>query len=71
MDNGEDEDDLKLVRASASLLSDLEAALPKVLWKPGKTSAQHGHVHKQVKQRDINYILRLVLKTTSLLYCQG
>ena len=33
MEAPDDDDDLKLVKASAGLLADFEASLPKVLWK--------------------------------------
>ena len=39
MDTAEDDDDLKLVKASAGLLSDLELALPKLLWRPSQTAS--------------------------------
>ena len=55
----EEEDDLKLVRASVGLLSDLEAALPKVLWK-SKRGSHGGRVHTQVKRRDLEYVFKLV-----------
>jgi len=60
MDTTEDDDDLELVRASASLLSDLEISLPKILWNPSKSGTGHGAVHSQVKQKDLDYIINLV-----------
>ena len=57
----DDEDtDLKLVRASAGLLSDLESALPKVLWRRAESGSSHGRVHARVKQQDLDYIVKLV-----------
>ena len=60
METAEDEDDLKLVQASAGLLSDLEVALPKLLWNPSKTGSSHGRVHTQVKRRDLDHVIELV-----------
>ncbi|KAK3709468.1 hypothetical protein LTR37_010841 [Vermiconidia calcicola] len=60
METTEDEDDLKLVQASAGLLSDLEAALPKLLWRPSTTGSGRGEVHRQVKRRDLDYVIRLI-----------
>lgn len=60
MESADDDDDLKLVQASAGLLSDLESALPKLLWKPTKSGNTRGRVHSQVKRRDLDYIIRLV-----------
>jgi hypothetical protein len=60
METTEDDDDLKLVRASASLLADLETSLPKLLWKSSKTGNSHGAVHSRIKQKDLTYILNLV-----------
>ncbi|KAK5692963.1 hypothetical protein LTR97_010439 [Elasticomyces elasticus] len=52
--------DLKLVQASASLLSDLESALPKLLWRPSKTEGKHGPVHSRAKRRDHDSIINLI-----------
>lgn len=60
MEEPDDEDDLKLVRASAGLLSDLENALPKLLWKRPKTNTRRGPVHKQVQRRDLQFVVNLV-----------
>ena len=56
----DDDDDLKLVKASAGLLSDLESALPRLLWRPAKNGNHRGCVHTQIKQRDLDYVLKLV-----------
>ncbi|KAK5709326.1 hypothetical protein LTR17_019897 [Elasticomyces elasticus] len=56
----DDDADLKLVQASASLLSDLESALPKLLWRPSKTEGKHGPVHSRAKRRDHDYIINLI-----------
>jgi len=60
MEGGDDEDDLKLVQASAGLLTDLQESIPKLLWKPSKTGAAHGPVHRHVKRRDLDYVIKLV-----------
>ena len=60
MENAEDDEDLRLVKASASLLADLEDALPKILWKPSKSGIDR-KVHTQVKRRDLDYVTKLVL----------
>ncbi|KAK5107621.1 hypothetical protein LTR62_000956 [Meristemomyces frigidus] len=59
--NGTDEDDadLKLVQASATLLSDLQIALPKILWRQAE-GVEHGRVHTRVRQRDLDYAVRLI-----------
>ncbi|KAK3643362.1 hypothetical protein LTR56_006444 [Elasticomyces elasticus] len=56
----DDDADQKLVQASASLLSDLESALPKLLWRPSKTEGKHGSVHSCAKRRDHDYIINLI-----------
>jgi hypothetical protein len=66
MESPDDEDDLKLVKASAGLLNDLEASLPKLLWKRSKTGTGHGPVHKWVKHRDLEYVIRLVRTTVGV-----
>jgi tubulin-specific chaperone D len=57
--NAADDDDLKLQRASATLLSDLERQLPKLLWK---REHQNGlaAVHTGVRETDISRIFTLV-----------
>lgn len=59
MEGTEEDVDLKLVKASATLLADLEDALPKVLWKSAK-SGNGRKAHTQVKGKDLDYITRLV-----------
>ena len=61
MEGADDEDDVKLVKASATLLSDLEDALPKLLWKRKRKDGDVIRVHTQVKQRDLDYVIRLVM----------
>ncbi|KAF2861732.1 hypothetical protein K470DRAFT_214232, partial [Piedraia hortae CBS 480.64] len=52
----DDDDDLKLVKASASLLSDLKESLPKLLWKPGKPR----RAHRQVRKNDLDHVTKLI-----------
>lgn len=66
MENSEEEDDLKLVKASASLLADLENALPKLLSKPAKSGSGR-RLHTRVKRRDLDYVTRLVLYSKHVL----
>ena len=62
MEAVEEDEDIKLARASAGLLADLESCLPKVLWKPSRDNhaAAHGPVHSRVRQKDLDYIINLV-----------
>ena len=60
MESPDDEDDLKLIQASAGLLSDLEAALPKLFWKASKNKSDGRRVHTYIKRKDLEYIIRLV-----------
>lgn len=53
----EDDEELRLVRASNSLLSDLEVSLPALLWK---STASNRVVHRHVRSRDLEYLLQLV-----------
>jgi hypothetical protein len=54
----EGDDDLQLIRASAGLLSDLQSALSKLLWKSG--GAQGRRVHHLVRLRDLEHVIQLV-----------
>jgi len=62
MEHNEEDDDVKLARASAGLLADLESCLPKVLWKPTptRTNAKRGRVHSHVRCKDLDYLINLV-----------
>lgn len=61
MEQNEEEDDVRLAEASASLLSDLEKHLPKLLWKPSRSDTNsHGSVHSRVKRKDLDFIVKLV-----------
>lgn len=64
METTDEDEDLLLVKASAGLLADLERDLPKLLWKPSdngpSTSTNRGHVHTQVRHKDLSYIINLV-----------
>lgn len=50
------DDELKLMRASAGLLSDLQVALSRLLWKRG----DKGRVHHLVRSRDLDHVIQLV-----------
>lgn len=56
----DDDEDIKLVRASASLLADLEQSIPRLLFRPSKSGIGHGRVHCQAKRRDVQYVTSLV-----------
>ncbi|RMY14724.1 hypothetical protein D0868_01291 [Hortaea werneckii] len=60
MEGNDDDTDLQLIKASSTLLSDLQDALPKALWRPSRTDSARGRVHSQVRQRDLDYILKLI-----------
>jgi hypothetical protein len=60
MEHNEEDDDIKLAKASAGLLADLESCLPKVLWKPSRTKAERGRVHSNVRRKDLDYIISIV-----------
>ncbi|CAK1358262.1 unnamed protein product [Cercospora beticola] len=60
MDGAEDDDDLKLIKASAGLLADLESDLPQVLWHKLKTPSARRRAHKYVKRRDLNRLVQLI-----------
>ncbi|KAF2204679.1 hypothetical protein GQ43DRAFT_364104 [Delitschia confertaspora ATCC 74209] len=53
--NAVEDDDIKLQRASSSLLSDLHTLLNRVLRKP-----KNGQVHRRVKESDLDRIFTLV-----------
>ncbi|GAB7330998.1 hypothetical protein MBLNU13_g02503t1 [Cladosporium sp. NU13] len=62
MEGNDEDEDVKLARASAGLLSDLESCLQKVLWKKlaQNDTAAHGRVHSRVRQKDLDYIINLI-----------
>ena len=60
MESNDDDAALQLIKASSTLLSDLQDALPKTLWRPSKADSARGRVHSQVRQRDLDHILKLV-----------
>lgn len=60
MENADDEDDLKLIKASAGLLADLEHDLPRLLFKPSKSRPGHQRAHTRVKKRDLDRVVNLV-----------
>jgi hypothetical protein len=55
----EDDDELRLVRASGSLLSELVTSLPKLLWKPSYARLQR-RVHRRYHAHDLDTIVQLV-----------
>ncbi|KXS97845.1 hypothetical protein AC578_7635 [Pseudocercospora eumusae] len=59
MENADEEDDVKLVKASAGLLADLENELPKLLWKRC-TQGKPRQAHTKVKTRDLDRIVNLI-----------
>lgn len=59
MDTTEDED-IKLQRASASLLSDLQALLDRVLWMLKVENSGYGQIHRRVREADLDRIISLV-----------
>jgi hypothetical protein len=60
MEHNEEDDDLKLAKASAGLLADLESCLPKLLWKPSRKDGERGRVHSHVRRKDLDYVINLV-----------
>lgn len=48
-----DEDDIKLLRASAGLLADLKNLLGRILWKSSKDTGLP-IVHRLVRERDLD-----------------
>ena len=69
MEPNEEEDDVKLARASAGLLADLESCLPKVLWKPCRNDGERGRVHSYVRRKDVDYVINLVCLHVVRLFC--
>lgn len=57
-ENETEDEELKLIKASAGLLADFEAELPKVLWKTIPSSPKR--VHKHVTKHDLNRLVQLV-----------
>lgn len=55
MENTDEDEELKLIKASAGLLTDLEHGLHRLLFKPGMRKA-----HTRVKQRDLDHVVNLV-----------
>jgi len=61
----EDDEELRLVRASGSLLSDLEINLPKLLWKSPAKTGGHRKSHQYVKAGDLEFVIQLVFVRAS------
>ena len=62
---GEDDqnDDVDLLKASTSLLSEIQDALPNLLWKSGTRNAlgeDSRVVHSQVRRRDLEFVVKRV-----------
>lgn len=55
-----DDEDIRLQRASAGLLSDLRSSLEKILWKPTPGSQGQRRVHRLVRQQDLYRLLSFV-----------
>lgn len=58
--NTTEDEDVKLRRASASLLSDLQALLDRVLWKLKVENSGYGQIHRRVREADLDRIISLV-----------
>lgn len=71
MENNEEDNDVKLARASAGLLADLEASLPKLLWKTSRTSSAERRFHSCVRRRDLDYVLNLVCPISGIVLSQS
>ncbi|KAF2152434.1 hypothetical protein K461DRAFT_294099 [Myriangium duriaei CBS 260.36] len=56
--DSDDKDDLLLVKASTTLLYDLEVALPKITWK--QKPDQPRKVHRYVRWRNLEHIIALI-----------
>nr|POE72147.1 tubulin-specific chaperone d [Quercus suber] len=59
MDDGENDEELKLAKISAGLLTSLEASIPNLLWKPSKNDMDHGAVHNCIRKRELDSVIRL------------
>ncbi|KAH7063445.1 tubulin folding cofactor D C terminal-domain-containing protein [Macrophomina phaseolina] len=55
-----DDEDIRLQRASAGLLSDLRLSLDKVLWKSASAFQGQRRVHRLVRQSDLNRLLSFI-----------
>lgn len=60
METEDDENDLKLIKASANFLSDLQTSLPTLLWKSPRSGPARRRVHRQVRRRDLDYVIRSI-----------
>lgn len=65
MEATDDDEDLKLVKASAGLLADLEQNIPKLFWKRTKSGQNRKRVHTCVKKRDLDTVVGLVWEQRS------
>lgn len=60
-----EEDDLKLLRASVGLLTDLQYLLHRILWKTSKDTGT-SVVHRLVRERDLD---RAISKVNLQIHC--
>ncbi|GAB7343292.1 hypothetical protein MBLNU457_1346t1 [Dothideomycetes sp. NU457] len=56
----DEDEELRLVRASGALLSDLEDNLPRLLWKRKDSPNSTPRVHQYVRKEDLVYIVQLI-----------
>ena len=66
MENADEDDDIKLAKASIGLLDSLEQDLPKLLYKSSPTGSRNNRVHTRVRRRDLDHVVNLV-RCSSLL----
>jgi hypothetical protein len=55
-----EEDDLKLLRASVGLLTDLQVLLSRILWKTSKNTGTTV-VHRLVREKDLDHAISKVI----------
>lgn len=60
MDNADEDDDIKLAKASIGLLNSLEQDIPKLLYKSALTGTRSKRVHTRVKRRHLDHVVNLV-----------
>lgn len=65
--NTTEDEDIKLQRASASLLSDLQALLDRVLWKLKVENSGYGQIHRRVREADLDRVISLVAFLSSFI----
>ncbi|KAK4617744.1 Tubulin-specific chaperone D [Fulvia fulva] len=60
MDNADEDDDIKLAKASIGLLNSLEQDIPKLLYKSALTGTRSKRVHTRVKRRHLDHVVNLI-----------